>query len=157
MTNRPRGPRGAGLLVGLVLAFLHGCGEDDGVGTRYPVRGTVTYKGQPVPNGTVSFMTEAKDGRSGGGGINPDGTYEASTVSPGDGLLPGRYKVSVTSVEVDMESVVKKPTGTIYRTDMTRKAPKKKNIPDRYSNPVRSGLTFEVKPESNTYDIPLTD
>ena len=45
------------LITGLALSTLvltaFGCG--DGLKVRYPVYGKVTYKGQPVPTGTVTF------------------------------------------------------------------------------------------------------
>ena len=71
-------------------------------------------------------------------------------------MLPGRYKVAVNSVEVDMKDVVGKPGG-LYRTDLTKKAPRKRNVPKKYANPATSGLTVDVKQEAVKFDITLTD
>lgn len=58
---------------------LVGCGESVDTVT---VKGTVTVDGEPVPKGTISFMS--KDGSSvAGGGTIKDGAYEAQT-PPGD-------------------------------------------------------------------------
>jgi len=138
------------------LAATLGCGEDDGIGERTAVRGVVTYNGQPVPGGTVSFLNDTAGGRNGGGDIGPDGSYAATTMKPGDGLVPGKYKVTVSSVEVDMSKVVGNPGG-LYRSDLIKKAPKKINVPKKFANPTTSGLALEVKSEPLTYDIKLAD
>ena len=52
--------------IGLRTTFLallaavgsSGCGDDTGLAKRYAVSGKVTYKGQPVEKGTISFMPE---------------------------------------------------------------------------------------------------
>jgi len=151
-----RGGRGPWVLTVLGLVSVLGCGEDDEIGQRYAVTGVVTYNGEPVPNGNVSFTTDAPGGRSGSADIKPGGSYSASTLTPGDGLLPGKYKVAVNSVEIDMKDVIGKPGG-LYRTDLIKKAPKKRNVPQKYSNPAKSGLTVEVKQEPVKFDIKLTD
>src|SRR4051794_35506157 len=94
------------MIVGLRLRPAIGCGPDDGIGRRYPVSGTVTYKGQPVPLGTVTFTPESTEGRPAAGDIEADGSYTATTATTGDGMLPGKYKVSINAVDRDM-SVVK--------------------------------------------------
>jgi len=144
------------VLAGLGLLPLLGCGEDDEIGQRYAVNGVVTYNGEPVPNGSVSFSTEAPGGRSGSADIKPDGSYSATTLTPGDGLLPGKYKVAVNSVEIDMKDVVGKPAG-LYRTDLIKKAPKKRNVPKKYESPATSGITVDVKQEPVKFNITLTD
>ena len=40
------------------LLVLASCGNDDGLGKRYPVSGTVTYNGNPLEKGEISFVTE---------------------------------------------------------------------------------------------------
>src|SRR5205823_12586516 len=55
----------------LVSFALAGCG---GGGPKTAlVRGTVTYKGKPVPNGTVTFIPAS--GHHATGDIRPDGSY----------------------------------------------------------------------------------
>ena len=44
----------------MALALSAGCG-DDGYGRRYPVSGTVTYKGQPLKQGTITFTPADAD------------------------------------------------------------------------------------------------
>jgi hypothetical protein len=83
----------------LSAALLTGC--SDGLPT-VPVTGQVTFAGSPPPaRGTITFMPmEAKEGmprRPGSGKFDPDdSSYEVTTFSPGDGLIPGRYAVNIT-------------------------------------------------------------
>ena len=39
-----------------VLLIIASCGTDDGLGKRYPVSGTVTYNGNPLEKGDISFV-----------------------------------------------------------------------------------------------------
>lgn len=52
--------------VGLlgVLAVAAGCGRPSGP-SRYDVGGTVTFRGQPVPSGSIAFEPDAERGNSG--------------------------------------------------------------------------------------------
>jgi len=143
------------VVAGLGLLSLLGCGEDDGIGTRYPVRGVVKYKGEPVKSGSVNFVPEDKDGRPAAGAIT-NGSYTATTLTPGDGMFPGKYKVAIQANYTDMTKVVNNPGG-LYRTDLIAKAPKIKVIPRKYESPVTSGLSAEVKPQTNTVDFELEE
>ena len=146
-------------LIGLVLVplIMSGCGEDDGIGKRYPVSGTVTYRGQPVPKATVTFTpADAGSGRPATGTTDQDGYYSLSTASPGDGALPGKYAVTVSAVEIDL-SKTKNAPGGMYRTDIIIKAPKKAMIPAKYGSTKASPLSAEVKEQRNTFDLALED
>lgn len=88
------------LLTGVVTA-MSGCGADNGLNLAR-VSGKVTYKGEPVKNGTVFFMpdeTKGTVGPPGLGSITSDGSYILSTESAGDGVIVGHHKVGITGVE----------------------------------------------------------
>jgi len=142
----------------IALLPLLGCGEDDGIGQRYPVSGKVTYKGEPLKAGNVAFLP---DGEGGSGraasGVIKAGYYTmtTSTSTTGDGVLPGKYKVSINANYTDMSEAVKQ-NGGMYQGSRFA-GPRIKVIPEKYTNPATSGLTFEVKPTSNTYDIDLPE
>jgi hypothetical protein len=150
----------ASILLGLGLMSILGCGEDDGIGQRYPVRGTVTLEGTPLTKGSVAFIAENPKGRNGSAALSSDGSYSAMTLQPGDGLLPGKYKVAVNAIEVDMNFVRAQADasggGGFYRSDIIRKAPRKRHVPKKYDSHLTSELSVEVKPETNRYDIALT-
>lgn len=135
------------------LLPLPGCGEDDGIGKRYAVSGKVTYKGELVERGNVSFAPEGV-GR-GANGVIKGGYYSMTTLTPGDGVLPGKYKVGVNANYTDMSAAVK-INGGMYQGNRFA-GPRIKVIPEKYVSPETSGLTYEVKPESNTYDIDLQE
>lgn len=76
----------------MALAALAGC-----AGGRKPtkVEGTVTLDGKPVSGATVSFLPLDVGGRPANGRTDQDGHFRLTTIEPGDGALPGEYKVSV--------------------------------------------------------------
>lgn len=147
-------------LSALALLAAAGCGDDSGLPQRYAVRGKVTYKGEPVPSGTVIFEpADAQAGRVAQGPIQ-DGSYSLSTAGEGgDGALPGDYKVAIISKTVDMSKVEANRGGGAGRQDDVIKAEKsaKRLIPKKYEQSANSELKAKVEPKSNTIDFDLTD
>src|SRR5277367_4314566 len=77
MLNRTRiAHRCLALLLGPALLYVAGC-SDDGVGKRYPVSGTVKYKGEPVAKARISLYPKG-DGRGASGDVT-DGTFSSLT------------------------------------------------------------------------------
>src|SRR4051794_7847652 len=143
----------ATLAVSGVLVLI-GC-SDDGLARRYPVSGKVTFKGQPLKTGRISFVPEAPDGRGAGAEI-VDGAYTLTTQEPGDGAFPGKYKVSVVVQNLDMQEIEAaskklaekaKAQATQIDPALVAKATRKTKheIPEKYSSPQSSGLEAEVK------------
>jgi hypothetical protein len=156
-----RGRHAAAWIAAASLSLaLTGCG-DDGFGRRYRVMGTVTYKQQPLKEGTISFTPESATGRAASAMIS-DGAYSLTTVNPDDGALPGRYRVSITANDVDLskaEAAAKAGGGAAYREDLVVKAQarRKSSIPRKYNLPSTSNLSAEVKEQSNRFDFELAD
>jgi hypothetical protein len=137
-----------------------GCsGDDSGLERRYKVSGTVTYKGQPVPKGTIAFEpADPKAGRVASGFIE-NGSYSLTTAVQGDGAFPGDYKVAIASSDLDT-SALAKTTGPLHQGDEEhQKALKaaKSPIPLKYAQTATSGLTAKVEAKTNTFDFPLKD
>jgi hypothetical protein len=160
--HRRRASRLSFLFAGLTL--VAGC-SDDGFGRqRYSVQGTVTYKGENLARGQITFVPEAQGGQAASGPIE-DGYYSLSTLTPGDGALPGKYKVTVVARDSDLEKVrfaVQKkgmPPGAALPQPLIAKANKeaKSMIPTRYNLPTTTDLTADVEPRSNTKDFELQD
>ncbi len=153
-------PLGVALAVaGLVL--IAGCGDDFGLGKRYPVSGKVTYKDQPLEKGQISFIpVDPKETRAAGGTIE-NGRFSLTTATPGDGALPGKYKVTIRSEDVDTSKVIdtiKKHGGGGRQGEIAQAAAKAKNlVPARYKLPETSDLEVTVEAKSNTFDFPLKD
>lgn len=122
-------------LAALVAA---GCGSDDKPKT-VPVTGTVTYKGQPLTSGMITFLptggtTNAEANvRPATDMLESDGTYSLTTFAPGDGVRPGEYLVTIVSYEVPPSP----EGGGIWA------------IPQKYGNPQTSGLKASIPAESD--------
>ena len=160
--NRRRVSRSSALFVGLTV--VAGC-SDDGFGRqRYSVHGTVTYKGEKLAKGQIAFVPEAQGGQAASGPIE-DGYYSLSTLTPGDGALPGKYKVTVDARDFDVEKVRSAarakglPPNAALPQDLSAKARKeaKNKIPTKYNLPTTTDLTADVEARSNTKDFELKD
>ncbi len=84
----------------ILLLLLCGCGR--GGPALVAVEGTVTRNGGPWPaRGTLAFEpVEVAAGAPrlyGMAEFQPDGRFAVTSFRPGDGLAPGRYKVTVES------------------------------------------------------------
>jgi len=148
-----------------ILGVL-GC-SDDGLGKRYPVSGTVTYKGEPLKEGSIVFAPTAPNGRGATGTI-VDGAYSLTTQEPGDGAFPGSYKVTINDKKVDEAKVSADSEKLAAKAGVKATMPDpaviarqrkvaKSGIPVKYLSQDASGLTAEVKAESNSFDFPLVD
>jgi hypothetical protein len=153
------------LLLPLLLAVAAGCHSRMG-----RLHGTVKYKGQPLPSGTITFHTQ--EGGIYTYGINAEGKYQGTEVAPGD------YLVTVETGSADPNK--KNPTygqgggakraggdPNDYRKMMQEHgAPIAAantstgsfvKIPDKYADKKTSGLTATITGGSNQKDFDLTD
>jgi hypothetical protein len=118
---------------------IAGCSRS---GFESTVSGNVTLDGKPLGLGLVVFSREG-GGNPSNGTIQRDGRYSLRT-SNSAGLTPGKYHISVSALDTPNP-----PPGVRDTT------PAKQLVPEKYTNIETSGLEFEVKPGSNTIDIPL--
>ncbi len=74
-----------------------GCAKSDGL-ERYHLSGTVTYDGQPVPQGEIQFTPNSREGNPGPGTFLKieDGHYETQA---GKGVLGGKYGVRIVGYD----------------------------------------------------------
>jgi hypothetical protein len=147
------------VFAGLGLVLVLGCGDDSGLATRYKVSGTVTYKGQPVEKGLINFVPTSGDGRAASGNIK-NGSYYLTTATDGDGALPGSYKVTVSSQEIDSTELKAVAKGGQFHHDKAFANANKtaKNlVPSRYQLAETSDLTATVEAKSNNLPFDLKD
>jgi hypothetical protein len=86
-------------LAVILLAATFGCGSGQAaLPDLIPVKGKITYKGQPLTTGTIRFEPDGY-GRMATGKLQPDGTYVLSTLKEADGVVAGTHKVFVTGVD----------------------------------------------------------
>jgi hypothetical protein len=125
-------------VVVIVAPFVSGCSTG-----LNPVKGKVTYQdGSPVTAGSVvveTVDTGNEQRSSANGNILPDGTFQLTSLNPGDGVPEGRYRVAVLSPPLSDDQVGRgeKPLVDI-----------------KYSQLDTSGLEIEVKPGLN--EVTLT-
>ena len=82
-----------------LLGACSGCGMSGGANAALiPVKGKVTYKGQPLTQGRVTFESE-DTGRRASGKLQSDGSFVLTTYKEGDGVVAGDYMVIITDVD----------------------------------------------------------
>lgn len=139
-------------IAAAALAFgLSGCGGSDRQRV-YPVRGTVTFEGKAMPGGgSISFVPlNRQAGKTAGGEIRENGTYELTTYNPGDGSMAGEFRVVIMQA-VTMEPKEaprdgeKMPEGGL--TGLT--VAEEDQIPMIYADVAKSPLKATVGPKAN--------
>lgn len=130
-----RGRVAFGVAAVLVALAFSGCGGGGGEGPHVaktlPVKGKLSYKGVPLISGSVRFEPE-DIGREAHGEIRPDGTFEMSSFTQGDGAVPGRHLVGIT--------------GTVKGG---------RPVPLKYKSPSASKLVIDVREGVTEYPIDL--
>ncbi len=81
-------------LLMMALVCLAGCSGSGGFPKTYPVTGTVKLNGKPIDGAMVTFQME--NGKENAiGTTDKNGEFSLSMFRPGDGAVPGKYKVSI--------------------------------------------------------------
>lgn len=80
-------------IAGLTVVIVAGCGGGDPL-QRQAISGTVTFKGQPLDKGTIEFLPADPQGKGMGGATIANGQF---SLPAAQGLLPGRYRVQISS------------------------------------------------------------
>jgi hypothetical protein len=90
------------MLAGLL--FFVGCGGDAASVDTVPVTGLVMLDGKPVAGAAVSFSPTAKGLRAAVGTTDESGRYTLTTMKPGDGAMPGSYRVTISKTSAKASS-----------------------------------------------------
>jgi len=123
-----------------LLLFIGCTGTDLGA----EVSGVVSLDGKPLESGTVVFAPVDGVSNNATSAVNSGGTYQLVS-NRTTGLAPGKYRVAVTMYEhVDVKPGERSMVMPKLLT------------PEKYADPSKSGLEFDVAPGSNTIDLPLT-
>jgi hypothetical protein len=155
---------GAALLLLVVGCLLLGCNRSNSSAT-YPVRGTVTYHGQPLGGASVTFMADGAS-RAAIGKTDETGNFQLTTFKPNDGAVPGTHVVTVKKYDSDPPPLpTAQPDGAVdpaveakYTAAMARwLATAKIAVPKKYTTPRTSDLHREVVAGENTFEIELVD
>ena len=157
MNSRLASSRVGAAFVVLAAVLVAGCGPD--LPDTAAVSGTVTYDGQPVTQGTVTFYPEK--GRSSTGRIQPDGTYTLRTFTEGDGALLGKHTVTIEAMEFTggppQPKSMEEEIAMAADGRLGRSTPGESRwlVPRRYASRETSKLTADVAAGPNTIDFKL--
>jgi hypothetical protein len=121
----------------LCAVGLLGCSSDGRAG----VEGKVTYGGEPIGVGTITFIPKAENGIKCGGLIE-NGAYR---VEPKIGPEPGPHRVEIRWA---------KPTGQKFKNEFGEELERRQEgLPEKYH--ANSTLTAEIKAGENVVDFTL--
>jgi len=121
----------------LAAAGVWGCSSDSRVG----VEGKVTYAGEPIAVGSITFLPTNEKGIK-SGGVIANGAYK---VEPRFGPNPGPHRVEIRWA---------KPTGKKYKNEFGEELDvRREGLPDKYHT--NSNLTADIKPGVNVIDFNL--
>jgi len=142
------------MTAALGFAVTSGC---TGGRTVYPVTGAVSYKGQPVPKGTIAFAGEDETTFIAGGDI-VDGRYSVD-------VTPGTYRITIDTPEPARmpgppPPGLNIPPEVIKRlTDEARAAALEKRVlvPKRYGQYDTSPLRYTVTRGPQAHDVTITE
>jgi hypothetical protein len=136
-------PRRLLCLACLCLVFI-GCGGRNYAGDqRYPLTGKVTYDGQDVDAGTISFLPMGGDKQRVSGGVIEEGAY---SVPEADGANAGKYRVEIRWA--------KKTGKQHYDGELQMKVDdRQEGLPPKFHK--QSDLTADVSSEQTNFDFHL--
>jgi hypothetical protein len=132
---------------------MAGCGGPTRPAT-VPVAGHVTYRGKSVPMGEIMFYPE--QGHPATGTIGADGAYRLMTYAPGDGAIPGRYRVTIRAVRFTGGGHAKTFDEELRGGGSSAPAKAEWLVPEEYSRPETTPLRVDVTPGSKVinFDLP---
>jgi hypothetical protein len=138
-----------GLVVTALLVMVGCSGEK--VPATSELTGVVKYKGEPVPEATVSLVPLSPEGRPATAVTDAEGKFSVKTYltqSQVAGAIPGEYGVGV----MKMSAGGAPPMGTTQAElqEFARQGGVPKSLlPKVYQDPKKSKLTVTVKGEGN--------
>ena len=113
------------IMMAMALLFISGCGESGP--EMFEVTGMATVNGEPIPLGTITFVSS--DGKRSDGAEITDGEFTFTSNA-------GKKRVEITGSK---EKAGAKP---VKNLDDDQFVPRESIVPDRYNK--RSELTAEV-------------
>lgn len=120
--------------VAMAAVVFVGCGEAKPARTPvFPIRGTITFKGQPMPGALVALHPKAPAAGtpSPRANVTKDGAFEVSTYDGGDGAPVGDYTLTVLWYKQ-----IKSGPDVVSGPNV---------IPQKYAKAETSDLTISVK------------
>jgi hypothetical protein len=149
--------------MAIVYIMVPGCGRKEPPTGK--VSGSVTYKGNPLPEGLIKFIND-QEGREGSAGIK-DGAYVCPNAPVGECGIevvvnklqagPGPSKQFIDRLNAKRQKA--REMGVQTGDDLTDIPKPEKSkavpIPRKYANTRTSGLSLKVAEGQQTYDVEL--
>lgn len=139
----------AGLVFFVIPVALIGCNSSSD--TRVTVSGRVTYRGAPLPTGSVKLMSGDQLVQA---PIRQEGTFTAA------GVIPGQVRAIITQPPAFLTAASTKrgrgPGAPPEKHDATP-PPKAVAIPKKYKSFETSGIVLDVKEDMQDVKIDLVD
>lgn len=137
------------LVIGTLIGSLAGCGggKDRWTDARpktVKAAGTVQYQGQPVPQATLTFTPATHEGQGAVAVTDDSGNFQLMTFEPGDGAIPGRYRV--TAVKFPAESALSDGPSDSNEAPVAKEL--KSSLPTKYSRPATTDLEIEISSDA---------
>jgi hypothetical protein len=99
--------------------------------------------GRTLTAGRVELKPTGTEGLEAFGDIDATGSFKLTTFKPGDGAVPGTYKVTIN------------PFQFRTRNGIPARIPNAAQIPPRYLEASSSDLTVQIKPGGSQLDLRL--
>lgn len=153
--------------LGLLALSFAGCSSNE-LGT-VKASATLTYKGEPLAEATVTLVPQESGKRSAAGVTDASGVVHFTTLAGGDGAIPGSYKVTVTKTSesvalkpavdfTDVEAMKKAETERNKAASLTGGAAPKDLLPTKYKLAESTPLKCDVQASgANKYKFELTN
>jgi hypothetical protein len=129
------------LLLTAAAPACVGCGS-----SSVPVRGVLRVDGKPLTGAFVTFNAQDPGCKDAHGSTDADGAFRLSTVRPGDGVMPGFYKITVQYSEPVAVPPGLKSLDEIQRATAEAAASRKQSLvlPAIYTQPDKTVLKHKV-------------
>ncbi len=152
----------------LISVVFAGCGGGSSFPKTYPVTGKVTVDGKAIEGAMVTFQLDS--GKENAiGTTDKNGEFSLSMFQPGDGAVPGQYRIAVSKLPAGAAPAAgTPPPGQIGSAELpadyapppdTAKggvtAGPKSEVPAKYNNDTTSGLRATIVAGPNNVPLPL--
>ncbi len=129
---------------GILLLTVAGCGGSTSVS------GTVTYDGQPVQDGAITFLPGDGQGPGVGGPIS-DGVYRIGEITPGEKVVQiiGVKAIPFATTTAELQKQAEEARS---RGQVAAPVERADTVPD---NAQGNNATVEIQPGSQTLDFDL--
>lgn len=151
-----RARRFACLLLVVGLSWIAGCGVRESTlpESGASLTGTITYKGKPIEFAMV--RVQSKDGKQyASGQVNDDGKYRVDNVPLGEVMIA--VDTAAAQGEFVAQNMAKAGAAADPKASKKRVDPTFVNVPQKYSDPAKSGLSTTIQKGENTFDITCAD